>query len=150
MTPPLLPGVRMTAYWYALHAGLLAGSPDDREFLADLGLHAARLARHLGIPAWRVPEGPYLVHAWPPEVWAPAAAAMAEAAAATGSWCPSGEHYGGGDWQRPPGSPPYGYPEHGDLPHGYQEAGDLDYVPEVIPPWCPLPQGDQARFAIGY
>lgn len=123
-----LPGqVRCTAYWYAQRARLLTGN-GDLEFLRELGLRAWYLAGRHGIPYWRVPEGPYWVHTWPEWVWAATADAMAQAAA--------GQH---GDYGPPPG-------------HGYWEAGD--YGPydayDVIPPWAPLPRGDQALRDTGY
>ena len=57
--------MRVTACWYAASHGL----PCDLEYLTKLGRAAARRARWLGIPAWQVPEGPYLVHSWPEEIW---------------------------------------------------------------------------------
>ena len=108
VTSYLPPGYRCTAFWYAQRAGLLTAGDllaggEDLDFLKELGLQAARLARWQGIPAQLVPEGPYRVHAWPEAVWSEIADRMAAAAA---------EH---GDWhlEDPPG-------------HGYQEAGDYD------------------------
>lgn len=77
--------MRCSAYWYALHAGLLTGD-GDLEFLRCLGLHAARLARWHGIPPWQVSEGPYLVFMWPEWVWDVTADAMAQSAAQHGDY----------------------------------------------------------------
>jgi hypothetical protein len=65
------PGTRVTAYFYAAARGL----PCDLDYLTELGRAAARRARWLGIPPWRVLEGPLAVHAWP-EVWAEAGMAV--------------------------------------------------------------------------
>jgi hypothetical protein len=71
---------RVTAYWYASQRGL----PADLDFLLEFGIRAARHARWLGIAESKIPEGPYLVHAWPESVWAYAApASPAQAAAMT-------------------------------------------------------------------
>ena len=59
------PGARVTAYWYSARRGL----PCDLESLRELGLQAARRARWLGLQPLLVPEGPFLVHAWPERVW---------------------------------------------------------------------------------
>lgn len=61
----MIPGCRVTAYWYASHHGL----PCDLDYLKAFGAAAARLARWQGILVLRVPEGPYLVHSWPEAVW---------------------------------------------------------------------------------
>lgn len=90
--------IRCTAYWYAASARLLTGN-GDLDFLSCLGLHAARLARWHGIPAWQVPEGPFLVWMWPEWIWDATVTAMADAAA--------------------------GHGDYADLSgHGYWEAGD--------------------------
>lgn len=60
-----MPEPRVTAYWYASQHGL----PVTLEYLAELGLQAARRARWLGIQAWLVPEGPFWVHTWPEVIW---------------------------------------------------------------------------------
>jgi hypothetical protein len=94
----LAPGVRCSAYWYARRGGMLPygiTDPDDLEFLRDLGLRAARLARWLGVAEWLVWEGPpgnqFLVHTWPEEIWNHVASAMANEAAEHGCW-DSGEY----------------------------------------------------------
>ena len=72
--PPLLPpGYRATAYWWACHRGL----PVQLGYLQELGLRAARLAWQHGIPAARVPEGPFWCHTWPAGIWAGAEAQLA-------------------------------------------------------------------------
>jgi hypothetical protein len=84
----LAPGQRCSAYWYAAAARLLTGSSiwDDLDFLKELGLRAARLARWEGIAPWQVPEGPYWVHMWPEHVWDQAAGQMADEAARYGDY----------------------------------------------------------------
>ena len=211
------PGTRVTAYRYALDRGL----PCDLASLADLGLAAARHARWLGIPEYRVPEGPpgnpFWVHTWPEAVFDYVVTWQAQAEAdAWGGQPPSASY---AEWRAegllptrvvhcrhepfdvlidrttPLGNPfvlgrdgdrgqviaAYGrylagrpdllamipalrgltlgcwcapLPCHGDV---LARLADEDgphardgYEPEVIPPWCPLPAGDQALFAIGY
>ena len=71
--------IRCSAYWYALRAGMVtdASDPGDLEFLRELGLRAAHLARWEGIPAMTVPEGPWpAVYLWPERIWDDAASAM--------------------------------------------------------------------------
>jgi hypothetical protein len=84
--------VRCSAYWYALRAGMVTGhpAPDEAglEFLRELGLRAARLARWEGIPAVTAPEGPYQVYLWPERIWSEVADAMAGRAAEHGDWGP--------------------------------------------------------------
>lgn len=92
MTGLLPPGMRCSAYWYALRSGLVSGS-GDLDFLRCLGWHAARLARWQGIPPWQVPEGPYLVFMWPEQVWDAAWAVMARAAAQHGDYASLGHGY---------------------------------------------------------
>jgi hypothetical protein len=74
MTYPV-PEPRVTAWWYAQRARLAENpcEPGDREFLAELGLRAARLARWEGLVPLHVPEGPFRVHAWPERIWRAAA-----------------------------------------------------------------------------
>lgn len=67
---PLLPGYRVTAYFYARNHGL----PVTFGYLQELGLRAARAARWLGMPAAMVPEGPFWVHTWEPWLWEQVAA----------------------------------------------------------------------------
>ena len=64
---------RVTAYWHASTHGL----PCDLDCLRELGLRAWRIAAWYGIPQLKTPEGPYLVHTWPPWLWDLAAADMA-------------------------------------------------------------------------
>lgn len=101
----LPPDYRCSAYWFALHGGLMTGDwPGDLEFLRELGYRAACLARWHGIPPWFVIEGPFVnpgVHSWPEWVWCQVADAMAGHAADHGDYGPP----------YPPG-------------HGYWEAGD--------------------------
>jgi hypothetical protein len=124
------PGTRVTAYAFSAARGL----PCDLAALADLGLAAARHARWLGIPEFRVPEGPYIVHTWPAEIYEYVTAwqAQADAEAQCG---------------QPPSASYQPWREGGRaLPAGdgitREEARILAgaYGPdEVIPPWCPLP-----------
>jgi hypothetical protein len=88
----LEPGVRCTAYWYAWRAHMLTGD-GDLEFLACLGLRAARLARQSGVPPWQTLEGPYLVHQWPEWVFDVASRQMADDAARFGDYATPGSGY---------------------------------------------------------
>ena len=86
--------VRCSAYWYALRAGMVtdASDPGDLEFLRELGLRAAHLARWEGIPAMTVPEGPWpAVYLWPERIWGAAAEAMANCPAEYGGHGLTGE-----------------------------------------------------------
>jgi uncharacterized protein DUF4326 len=57
---------RVTAYWFTRQHGLDYGL----DTLLAIGQHAAALGRWLGIPEYRVKEGPYdAVHTWPVSVW---------------------------------------------------------------------------------
>ena len=83
--------IRCSAYWYALRAGMVTdpSDPGDLEFLRELGLRAAHLARWYGIPALTVPEGPWpAVYLWPERIWSEVADAMANHAAEHGDYGP--------------------------------------------------------------
>ena len=83
--------IRCSAYWYALRTGMVTGpcGPGDLEFLRELGLRAAHLARWEGIPAVTVPEGPWpAVYLWPERIWSEVADAMAAHAAEHGDYGP--------------------------------------------------------------
>jgi hypothetical protein len=117
--------IRCSAYWYALRAGMVTDpcDPGDLEFLRELGLRAARLARWEGIPALTVPEGPYQVYLWPERIWSEVADAMANHAAEHGDYGPEDVrqpcdrcNY---DTHRCPGC---GEP----LPHGTEVCGGCD------------------------
>ena len=91
MTAPLPPGTRVSAYFYAARAGLVSVplAPGDLEFLCELGLRAAALARWEGIPAVTIPEGPWpAVYLWPEKIWSAVADAMAQHAAEHGGYGP--------------------------------------------------------------
>lgn len=120
---------RVTAYWYASQRGL----PCDLEYLKALGAAAARHARWQGIPVLRVPEGPYLVHAWPEAVWDEACRTAVTSRDPDCSRC----NY---DTHRCPGC---GEP----LPHGTEVCAGCGND-EAIPPR--LPRDGQALRAIGY
>jgi hypothetical protein len=138
--------IRCSAYWYALRAGLVTDpcDPGDLEFLRELGLRAASLARWEGIPALTVPEGPWpAVYLWPERIWSEVADEMLAARlSGYGDYGLTGEEfrilngaYGPGvpiPYARPDSSRPwvhdvlaldrrYGDPENS---HGYWEAGD--------------------------
>lgn len=78
------PESRVTAYRYAVHHGL----PCTLEYLAELGRQAARRARWLGLESRQVPEGPFLVHAWPERIWEEVAGAR-RAEYSRGAYAPS-------------------------------------------------------------
>jgi hypothetical protein len=158
-----LPDDRMvcSAYWYALRAGMVTdpSDPGDLEFLRELGLRAAHLARWYGIPALTTPEGPWpAVYLWPERIWDEAAGAMAAHAAEHGDYGPEDV--------RQPSCDRCNYDTHrckgcGEpLPHGTEicaQCREEDrilngaYGPdEPVPPWCPLPRGGQALRDIGY
>lgn len=116
----LPPGCRCSAYWYASQARLLTGS-GDLEFLTELGIRAARMARWEGIPPWQVIEGPYWVHMWPEHIWSRAADQMAEEAARHGdyrSYLPAAPYRRAGPVTL---DSAYGDP---DNPYGYRASGD--------------------------
>lgn len=70
--PWLEPGWRCTAYYWAVHRGLLT----TLEYLTELGRIAAGQARWAGLEPAQVPEGPYIVHQWPAPVWLAAEARL--------------------------------------------------------------------------
>jgi hypothetical protein len=86
----LAPGSVCTGYWYAIRGGMLPyggpADPDDREFLAGIGLRAGRLAHWHGLSPSRVTEGPGMAVAWPGWVWGVAADVMAQHAAEHGDY----------------------------------------------------------------
>ena len=89
--PYLPPSWRCSAYWYAaqFHSVSVPLEPGDLEFLRELGLRAASLARWEGIPAMTVPEGPWpAVYLWPEHIWSTVANAMAQHAAEHGDYGP--------------------------------------------------------------
>ena len=103
------PDWRCSAYWYAARAGMVSvpQAPGDLEFLRELGLRAASLARWEGIPAMTVPEGPYQVYLWPEHIWSAVADAMANYAAEHGGY----GHSGDPAWESADGDPQgYGDP----------------------------------------
>ena len=77
VTGPRLPepGWRFTAYYWAAHRGL----PTTLEYLTELGAIAAGEARWAGLRQATVPEGPYIVHTWPEQIWRAAEAKLAAA-----------------------------------------------------------------------
>jgi hypothetical protein len=125
----LLPsGMRCSSFWYAQARGL----PTDIGYLRVLGLTAYRMAIWEGLAPWQVQEGPFLVHMWPERIFDAACQGLVR-----DPGCERCDH----DTHRCPGC---GEP----LPHGTEVCAGCDDPP--VPPWCPLPQGDQARLAIGY
>src|ERR1700760_1308918 len=62
------PEPRETAWGYVWRQGL-AWKYGYIGPLAEIGLRAAALARGGGIEEDRIPEGPFIVHTWPPWVW---------------------------------------------------------------------------------
>lgn len=117
MIAPLPPGTRVSAYAYAARAGLVSvpQAPGDLEFLRELGLRAALLARWEGLPRMTIPEGPYpAVLLWPERIWSEVADAMANYAAEHGD-------YGDPEGVLPPAARSPGVSAPG---HGYWEAGD--------------------------
>jgi hypothetical protein len=80
---------RVTCWWYVLNHGL-AAQLGDYDHLLAIGAHAAALARWLGIPPYRVPEGPLWVHTWPEWVWARTLAEMRLAGRGLTMGCPAG------------------------------------------------------------
>jgi hypothetical protein len=133
--------IRYTTYRYSADRGL----PCGWDSLLALGLAAARYARWAGIPEQKVAEGSLLVHTWPPEVFDYVIRSRRAAAGAMEIYrslpdLPGGE----AALDMVTGNGRYGSDE--SFPHG---PGDL-YDDEVIPPWCPLPAGDQALRDIGY
>jgi hypothetical protein len=147
------PRPRVTAYRYAADHGL----PCDLDSLLALGLAAARRGRWLGIGEYRVLEGPLWVHTWPAAVfdlvvrsWQAVAGAMEIYAR-----LPADDVFGyvpDAGLPRDAGWGEDGVPWDGDDIRygGYGPHSDPGYEPEVIPPWCPLPQGDQALRDTGF
>jgi hypothetical protein len=132
----LLPSqMRCSAFWYAQARGL----PTDIGYLKALGLTAYRMAVWEGLAPWRVREGPFLVYMWPERIWDAASQGLVRDPGCDDRRQPEPGH----ERQGPRPDPPMA-----DDDDWYgRDPGD---GPDVIPPWCQLPQGDQARFAIGY
>ena len=118
MTSYLPPGFTCSAYWNAARAGMVSvpQAPGDLEFLRELGLRAASLARWEGIPALTVPEGPWpAVYLWPERIWSEVADAMANHAAEYGGYGPETALPPSAAFTRDevPGSGAYGFERHG-------------------------------------
>ncbi len=104
-----------------------------------------------------VSEGPYWVHTWPAVIWGTVADAMAQHAAEHGDYGPQTALPPWGANSRDLSCDRCNYDQHrckgcGEpLPHGTEIcAGCDESLDPVIPPWCPLPQGDQALRDVGY
>jgi hypothetical protein len=140
MTRRYLPDdlIRCSAYWYALRAGMVtdASDPGDLEFLRELGLRAASLARWEGLPALTVPEGPWpAVFLWPERIWSEVADAMANHAAEHGSYGPEDVRQPGRaayEAQRSPGDSFWSYPAPPEDTQAY-----LD--------WCQMADAENSR-----